>query len=432
MSAAAQAVPLAERTRRKISRRIVPFVFVLYIIAYLDRANVAFAKLSMTADLRFSEAVFGLGAGIFFIGYLVLEIPGAILVERWSARKWMARILITWGLCTVWIGFVQTPRQFYLARFLLGLAEAGFFPGIIVYMTHWFVTRDRARAMAGFIVAIPVSLALGAPISAALLKISWLGLAGWRWIFILQGLPAVLFGMITIFYLTDHPHEAKWLAPEERDWIAGELEREKQQKRSVSHRGVWQALKRRDVLLLAIALSCANIGSYAYAFWLPTTLRRASGFSIPVATAFASLPYIAGFIAVLWSGRSSDRTGERKLHAAIPLLVAALCFVLSALPGQPFPLVLLWLCMTSAAGYMFPPPFWVLPTLALGESAAAASIGLINAIGNLGGFIGPSVVGYLLSSNYSYTTAMVFLACGYLTAGLLLLAVRSERASGRS
>ncbi|HZT31573.1 MAG TPA: MFS transporter [Bryobacteraceae bacterium] len=427
MPAAAQAVPLAERTRRKISRRLVPFVFLLYIVAYLDRANVAFAKLNMTADLRFSEAVFGFGAGIFFIGYLVLEIPGALLVERWSARKWMARILITWGLCTVWIGFVRTPGQFYLARFLLGLAEAGFFPGIIVYMTHWFVSQDRARAMAGFITAIPVSLALGAPISAALLKANWFGLAGWRWIFILQGLPAVLLGLITIFYLTDHPREAKWLEPEERAWIAGELEAEKRRKRAAGHISAWQALRHRDVLLLAVALSCANIGSYAYAFWLPTTLRRASGFSIPVATAFASLPYVAGFLSVLWSGRDSDRTRERKLHAAIPLLVAAACFTLSALPGQPFPLVLLWLCLTSAAGYMFPPPFWVLPTLVLGESAAAASIGLINAIGNLGGFVGPSVVGYLLTSNYSYTTAMIFLACGYLTAGLLLLTVRIRR-----
>jgi ACS family tartrate transporter-like MFS transporter len=427
MAPAAGVVPLAERTRRKIVRRIVPFVFVLYIISYLDRANVAFAKLNMTADLHFSEAVFGFGAGIFFIGYLVLEIPGALLVERWSARKWISRILISWGLCTVWIGFVKTPGQFYLARFLLGLAEAGFFPGIIVYLTHWFIARDRARAMAGFIVAIPVSLALGAPASALLLKANWFGLAGWRWIFILQGLPAILFGGITLFYLTDHPWQAKWLEPEERDWISEALAEEKRRKKAAGHIGMWQALKHRDVLLLAVALSCANIGSYAYNFWLPTTMRRASGFSIPVATALASLPYVAGFVAVLWSGRASDRSRERRLHAALPLLAAAVCFTLSALPGQPFALVLPWLCLTSVGTSMFSPPFWVLPTLALGESAAAASIGLINAIGNLGGFIGPSVVGYLLSSNYSYTTAMVFLACGHLTGGLLLLAVKIRR-----
>jgi ACS family tartrate transporter-like MFS transporter len=251
-------IGVAARTRRKITRRLVPFAFVLYIIAYLDRANVGFAKLSMTADLSFSEAVFGFGSGIFFIGYLLLEIPGALIVERWSARKWIARILITWGFCTVLVGFVRTPGQFYAARFLLGTAEAGFYPGLVIYFSHWFAERDRARAMAGLISAIPVSLALGAPVSALILRVHWLSLPGWRWVFILEGLPAVVFGVVTLFYLTDHPREAKWLEPDEREWITAELEGEKQRKKAHGHIPVWAALRKPNVLLLALALCSAN------------------------------------------------------------------------------------------------------------------------------------------------------------------------------
>ncbi|MBI3667636.1 MAG: MFS transporter [Acidobacteria bacterium] len=418
---------LATRTPARIRRRILPFVFLLYIVAYLDRANVAFAKMPMTADLHFSEAVFGFGAGIFFIGYLLLEIPGALIVERWSARKWMSRILLTWGLTTVLIGFVRTPVQFYSARFLLGAAEAGFFPGIIVYLNHWFTRRDRARAMAGFILGIPISLVLGAPLSALILQLHWFGLAGWRWVFILQGLPAVVLGVVTLFYLTDHPRDARWLDREERDWITAELEAEKQEKRAMGHVSVWQALLQRNVLLLALALCLANTGGYAFVFWLPTIIRNRSSLSVSWATACAALPFGVGIVGLLLGSRSSDRTGERRLHTALPLMMQAVFFMLAGLPGQSFPLVLLWLCLTAVVGYSWPPPFWVLPTATLGESAAAASIGLINAIGNLGGFIGPTVVGYLLSRNFTYTTAILFLSSCFLVAGVLILNVRVRR-----
>src|ERR1044071_1365951 len=205
--------------RRKVAWRVLPLVFVLYVVAYLDRANVGFAKLRMASDLKFSEEVFGLGIGIFFIGYLSLEIPGALLVERWSARKWFARILISCGFISALTAFVRTPSQFYLARFFLGVAEAGFFPGIIVYFTHWFTSRDRARALSGLIIAVPLSLALGAPVSALLLDANWLGLAGWKWLFIIEGLPAVLLGIVTLLVLTDRPRDAKWLTPAERDYL---------------------------------------------------------------------------------------------------------------------------------------------------------------------------------------------------------------------
>src|SRR5881396_1424718 len=224
--------------RRKIAWRVLPFVFLLYIVAYLDRANVGFAKLAMADDLKFSEAVFGFGFGIFFIGYLILEVPGALLVEHWSARKWFARILISWGLISALTAFVRTPSQFYIARFLLGVAEAGFFPGIIVYFTHWFASAERARALSGLVMAVPFSLALGAPVSALLLDVRWLGLVGWKWLFILEGLPAVILGVVTLLWMTDRPRHAKWLTPEERGHLEGLLAAEARAKEG---RGtVWQ------------------------------------------------------------------------------------------------------------------------------------------------------------------------------------------------
>ncbi len=419
--------PVAARVRRKIARRIIPFAFILYIICYLDRANIAFAKLNMVKELGFSEAVFGFGAGIFFIGYVFLEIPGALICERWSARKWIARILVSWGLCAALLGFIRTPFHFYGARFLLGLAEAGFYPGIIVYFTHWFVGRDRARAMSGFIVGLPVSIILGAPISSLFLRLHWFGLSGWRWVFILEGVPAIIFGIITWFYLEDHPRDAAWLDPEEREWISNELEKERHGKLAGGHATVWQGLSQPNTLILAFALCLANVESYAFVFWLPTTIHRVSGFSVSVSTAWAALPYVVGFFAVLASGRMSDRSGERKFHAAVPLMLSATFFSLSTVPGQRFPVVITLLCLTTAAGFCFPPPFWVLPTLTQGESAAAASIGLINCIGNLGGFFGPSAVGLVLARTHSYPLGMSILSMGAMLAGLVLLAVRVPR-----
>jgi ACS family tartrate transporter-like MFS transporter len=429
MSNSSRATSGTDNIRRKIAWRILPFVFVLYIIAYLDRANVAYAKMTMMADRGFSEAVFGFGAGIFFAGYLLFEIPGALIVERWSARRWMARILITWGLCAVIVGFVRTASQFYAARFLLGLAEGGFFPGIIVYLTHWFCARDRARALSGFIIAIPVSLSLGAPVSALILRIDWFGLAGWRWVFILEGLPAILFGIITLFYLTDHPREAAWLEPEEREWISAELEVEKQAKRDAGQASTSQAWRNRDVVLLALALFFANIGAYAFVFWLPATVQKVSGRSAIFSTALSALPFVVAVVSVVLLGRSSDLRGERKWHTAVPLGLAALFFTLSALAETPFPVVMLWLCATGAVLFGWAPSFWVLPTLTLGESAAAAALGFINSVGNLGGFVGPAVVGYLLSRSSSHTVTTGFLALSFVMGAAMVLAVRTRHAN---
>jgi ACS family tartrate transporter-like MFS transporter len=417
---------------KKVSRRILPFLFVLYIISYLDRANVAFAKLNMVSELGFSEEVFGFGAGVFFLGYFLLEIPGAVIAERWSARLWLARILVTWGSITVLTGFVQTASQFYVARFLLGLAEAGFFPGVIVYLTHWFPQRDRARAMAGFITAVPFAFAVGAPMSALILNLSWLSLSGWRWVFILEGLPAVILGLITIYYLTDRPSQANWLSVEERDWLTSELEREKQEKRVHAPASIWKALRQRNVLLLSVALFLAVIGSYGYLLWLPTNIRRASGFSVVGSTFLSAVPCVLGVVAVRYMGRSSDRSRERKLHTSIPLFLAGVILGMTTLPGQAFSVTMLWLSLTGVVLWAWCPSFWVLPTLTLGETAAAASIGLINSLGNLGGFVGPWVVGALLSRNRSYSFVISFVCAAFVGAGAIILAIRIPLAHKKS
>ncbi|MEO8658384.1 MAG: MFS transporter [Bryobacteraceae bacterium] len=411
----------------KAYRRILPLLFVLYIVAYLDRANVAFAKLSMSADLRFSDAVFGLGAGLFFLGYLALEIPSAIIAERWSVRLWLSRILVSWGLLTVLVGFVRTPMEFYISRFLLGLAEAGFFPIVIVYLSHWFPARVRARAFSGLILAVPVSFVLGAPIAAACLSVSWLGLPGWRWIFILQGLPAILFGCITPFCITDRPKDAKWLNAEEREWLTSELARENEAKRQDGHMGIRRAFTSWRILVLGTALSLIVLASYGYIFWLPSTIKQHSGRSTVESTLWSTLPFIVAAFAVRPAARSSDRRQERRLHTAVPLFAAGLSFAMSAIPGQPFPLTMFWLCLTGTFLWAWSPPFWVLPTMTLGESAAAASIGFINCIGNVGGFVGPSVVGYLVTSGYSPAVVVLFLSACFLAAGGLILTVKPPR-----
>jgi ACS family tartrate transporter-like MFS transporter len=427
VSSPAANVELADRTRRKIFRRIIPFLFVLYIIAYLDRANVAFAKLPMSADLGFSEAVFGLGAGIFYAGYVLLEIPGALIVERWSARIWMARIMITWGLCTVFVGFVHTANQFYITRCLLGIAEGGFFPGIVVYLAHWFAKEDRAKAMAGFTMAAPASLVIGAPISALILQFDWFNLAGWRWMFILEGLPAVVFGVIIVFFLTDHPRQAKWLQPDEREWIASRLDDEKQALRRVGHLTVMQSLRQRNILCLALACAFANLSMFAYLLWLPTTIRNASGLSVTLSTICSALPFALAMFTIPIAARSSDRTGLRKIHTIIPLILAAVFFVLSAIPGLPFPLVLALLCLTGASAFSWGVSFWVIPSLILSESAAAASVGFINMINSVGSFLGPSIVGYLLTKGYSHRDVVFFLSFCFLISAALVAAVRPKK-----
>jgi len=410
--------------RRKVAWRVLPLVFLLYIVAYLDRANVGFAKLAMKDDLKFSEQVFGLGFGIFFIGYQLLEIPGALLVERWSARKWFARILISWGIASAMTAFVQTPMQFYAARFILGVAEAGFFPGIIVYFTHWFTSRDRARALAGLVMAIPFCLALGAPLSAMLLKINWLGLVGWKWLFLLEGLPAVILGVATLYVLDDRPRDAKWLQPHERNWLSGQLDAEARAKDALGKTTFWQALRLRNVRLLTLGIFATNTGGYALTFWLPTAVKGISGGSNSYALWWSGGIYAFGILGVYVSGQSSDRTGDRKWHCVAGQCSTALFLAASAVPGQPIWLVMTWLCLTGLTASSWPSPFWALPTMTLTASVAAASIGFINIFANLAGYLGNYNVGMLQAHGVGQRGCLVFLAGCYLLGAIFISFVR--------
>lgn len=417
-----------KRTVRKIAGRLLPYLFVLYIVAFLDRVNVSFAGLEMTHDLGFSDRVFGLGAGIFFIGYVVFEIPGALLVERWSARKVIARILITWGIVTVLVSLVRTPGQFYGARFLLGAAEAGFFPGVLVYLTHWFRYEDRAKAAALFMAAIPVANVIGSPLAGAILNVHWGGWPGWRWLFVLEGIPAVALGIVTIYFLPDWPREAEWLEAEERGWITQELAREKEAKLQVKRVSIGEALRMPRVILLTLIYFLSVTGIYGFAVWFPTILKRATGFSNFTVTLLAVLPYAAGAIAMLFIGWHSDSSRERRWHTAVPLFVGAACLGGALFFSEKLALAFALMIVVGACTTAFLPSFWPLPTEFLAESAAAASIGLINALGNLGGFLGPYAMGYLRSRTGSFAPGlMVLLACMAAAGFLVLLMPRRKK-----
>jgi ACS family tartrate transporter-like MFS transporter len=294
---------------------------------------------------------------------------------------------------------------------------------VIVYLSHWFPAPMRARALSGLILAVPVSFVIGAPLSAACLSISWFGMAGWRWIFILQGLPAILLGFVTPFYLADRPAEAKWLDPGEREWLTRELACEAELKRRASSPTMREALTSRYVLVLSLALCLIVLASFGYIFWLPTTIQKHSGRSTLESTLLSAIPFVLASLVVRPAAKSSDRRRERKLHTAIPLIVAGLSFAMITLPGQGFPVTMMWLSITGMALWAWSPPFWVLPTITLGDSAAAASIGLINSIGNVGGFLGPSIVGYLASGGRS-SVAILFLSSCFIAAAGLILTLR--------
>jgi ACS family tartrate transporter-like MFS transporter len=410
--------------RRKVAWRVLPLVIILYIIAYLDRANVAFAKLRMGEALGFSEEVFGFGIGVFFIGYLFLEIPGALLVERWSARKWFARILITWGLISAGMAFVKTPAQFYWMRFFLGVAEAGFFPGIIVYFSHWFVQSDRSRALSWLLVAVPFSLALGAPVSSLLLDVEWFSLDGWQWLFIVEGLPAVLLGVIVLACFTDRPRDAKWLTRAERDHLENELAAEAAAKESVQKVGMWQALRLPAVWLLAVGVMIGNSGGYAMTFWLPTTVKNLSGGSDQMTLLYSGIYYACGIASVLVSGWSADRSGDRKWHAVGGMIATGLFLLCSTIPGQGFGTQMIWLCLTALGAFFWIAPFWTLPSLTLTASAAAAATGLINMGANLAGYAGNHVTGWLRQQGYGESQCLQFLAACFIGGGLIISFLR--------
>jgi ACS family tartrate transporter-like MFS transporter len=421
---------LETRTKRKITKRLMPFLILLFIMAYIDRVNVGYANLGgMSKELGFNPEIIGFGAGIFFIGYFLLEIPGTLIVENWSARKWLARIIISWGILAVLTGFIQNTTHFYVIRFLLGLAEAGFFPGIIVYLSHWFRYQDRAKAVAMFMTALPFANIFGSPISGFILGINWFGLSGWRWVFILEGIPAVILGIVTIYYLTDKPSQADWLEEEEKEWITAELEREKQAKKAVKHYTILEAFQHRNVIILAAAYFCAVTAVYGFTFWLPEIIKRISGFSDQTVSLLGALPYCAGLVGMLIIGWSSDRRNERRRHTSFALITAGTGLFLSAVTSDFAFLAILMFCLAAVGLYSYLPSFWALPTAFLTESAAAASIGLINSVGNLGGFVGSYIPGYLTNKTGSHFSGVIYLSCSALVAAILILFVRHSPAA---
>jgi ACS family tartrate transporter-like MFS transporter len=412
------------RARRRVAYRLLPFVFLIYIVNYIDRVNVSFANLRMSADLGFSDGVYALGVGVFYIAYVLFEIPGAVIVERWSARKWIARIMISWGLVSMLTGFVHSAGQFYTIRFLLGMAEASFFPGMIVYLTHWFCQRDRSRAIACLYTAVPAASLVSSPLAGWLLGVHWRGLAGWRWLFILEGAPAIILGIITIFYLTDWPRQAIWLAADEREWLAGELQSELAAKKKIRDHTIWEAFCDWRVLGLIVAWFFALLGALSSIYWIPTFVKRLSGLPDRTVTSLLLIPAVIGIAGMLVNGWHSDKTGERRWHSASPLLAAGLMFGLSVLARSNLPFALFCLLVGSGFFYPFYPAFWAIPTMMLGETAAAATFGLINSIGQLAGFFGPKLIGILNVRTPSLTASLGFIALAYGVAAVLMLSLK--------
>jgi ACS family tartrate transporter-like MFS transporter len=420
-----------DRARSKAYWRLLPLLFVSYMIAYVDRQNVAVAKLTMTRDLpNFDNAVIGFGAGIFFLGYFLLEIPGTLMVERWSARKWICRIMITWGIMAGLTALVKTPMQFYVVRFFLGLAEAGFFPGVVVYLTHWFPSRDRGRALATFLIATPFAQIISPKISNWLLAIGHgpenppvLGMVGWQWVYVFWAVPAVVLGVLVYFWLVDRPKHAKWLTAEEAEALESELERERAEMRKGKRMTVIEALRHPKVLLLALAYFCTVTGSYGIEFFMPSILKSWYAMDMNKLTWLIMMPPFVAMCGQLIAGWSSDHFKERRWHAVLPIVMgsAALGVMPHTQGNLPLTMVCLMLAFAGFKSYM--PAFWALPSMFLTESAAAGSIGLINSIGNLGGFLGPTVLGKVEYLTGSFVGGLYYLCCSMLVAATILFFV---------
>ena len=411
-------------TMRRVTARIIPFVFVLYIFNFLDRSNVGLAALQMNRDLGFSAAAFSVGAGIFFIGYALFEVPSNLVLVRVGARRWVARIMITWGILASALMFVRTPAQFYAIRFLLGVEEAGFFPAILYYLSQWYPASMRARSSAWFMIAIPLSGAVGGPLGGVLLGLNGRGgLAGWQWLFLIEGVPSFLLGFVVLAYLTETPEQAAWLTSEQREWLIARLRRDREESSANDGLAPLRALAHPMVWLAALPEFLVTTSGYAYLFWGPTMLRD------NLHTTNAETGWILGLIGVLSAlgmllvGASSDRSRERFLHAAACALVVSIGCAGAALLDHPVARMVS-LSVAEIAVISFLAPFWVLPTILLSGTSAAVGIALVNAIGNIAGFVGPNVVGFLKTTTGGDTGALLSLSVMAFAAAGVCVAMR--------
>ena len=406
----------------KVARRLVPILIFAYFVAFLDRVNVSFAAIRMNSDLGLSAASYGFGAGIFFLFYVLFEVPSNIILSRVGARRWIARIVLTWGVLSCGMAWVQGERSFYLVRALLGAAEAGFFPGIVFYLSLWFPSDYRARISSYFMVAIPLSTVIGAPISGFILGINdLLGFRGWQWLFLLEGLPAVILGFVLLFFLTERPADATWLLPEERQWLSGRMQEEAAQTASIhGDLSIGAALRSPFVLLLGLVCFGAVVTNYGVSFFLPQIITE-FGWST-IATGFAAaLPYAVGAVGMIWWGRHSDARGERKVHTAIAIGVASGALAISTTLQDP----VLKLLAISCAGFgmvAYLGPFWAIPSTVLRGPALAASVAAINAIASCAGFAGPYIVGYVRTLTGSFQGGLLAVsALGFIGMVIVLL-----------
>jgi MFS transporter, ACS family, tartrate transporter len=424
-----------QRALRRITWRIVPFVMLLYFVAFIDRVNIGFASLTMNKDIGLSPAAYGFGAGIFFLGYFAFEVPSNLILEKVGARLWIARVMVTWGLISGAMAFVKGPTSFYVLRFLLGAAEAGFFPGIILYLSYWFPARHRASVTALFMAAAPVSTALGSPVSAALLELHGvLGLAGWRWLFILEAVPALLLGVATFFYMTDRPARARWLPEDERAWLVRTMDAEVAQRSGHASHSPWRGLVDPRVLALSLVYFGTSAGLYTLGIWAPQIIKQLGVSSMTVGFLNMVPPTVSVVAMVLWA-RHSDRTGERSWHVVGACLLASAGLVMAGQSAASLVAVMLALTLVNIGISCAKPPLWSMPTVFLSGPAAAAGIATINSIGNLGGFVGPSVIGWIKQQTGSFAGGLYFVAGLLVVSAMVTLllargASRAHRADG--
>jgi len=401
---------LERTTLGKVTRRLIPFLLVLYIVAWLDRVNVGFAALQMNQDLGFSSTVYGFGAGVFYFGYALFEIPSNLVLARVGARVWIARIMITWGVISVAMIFVHNATSFYVLRFLLGVAEAGFLPGIIYYLAHWFPRVQRAQAVSWFMAAIPLSVVIGGPVAGLLLEMDGIqGLRGWQWLFLLEGAPAVILGVVVLGYLTDKPEQARWLTAGERGWLSARIEAEHAHARTQHGVGLLRAFFHPTVWALTFVMFACQCGSYGLTYWMPQIVQSVSGLSNFKVSMLTAVPYIAATIGMIFIGWNSDRTGERFLHVAVPCVIAAIGFIASVYAVSPVP-AMIALTVAAVGDLGSRGPFWALPGRFLTGDAAAGGIALINTVASLGGFVGPYAVGLAKTATGDFSAGLVLLA----------------------
>lgn len=401
---------LESRTLAKVRWRLIPFLFLLYVIAYLDRVNVGYAALDMNRELGFSAAVYGFGSGIFFLSYTLLEVPSNLVLARVGARRWIARIMATWGLVSMAMVFVDTPLSFYVLRFILGAAEAGFFPGLILYLTHWFPARERARAVALFMTATAMAGVIGAPISSAILQLHGAGgLDGWQWLFIIEGLPAVLLAPVVWRRLTERPADATWLTADERDWLTRKMAKEHDQTSGV-HLTLRAAASSGRLWALSALYFCIVMAFYGVSFWLPQIVQATGGMSSATVILLTAIPYVAATIGLVVIGSRSDAVAERRWHVAVPCLVGAAGFVLTVFAPQTAAASLAMLSIAAFGIWGALGPFWTMPTAFLRGTAAAGGIAIVNSVGNLGGFAGPFLIGWVRDATGSFEGGLLTLA----------------------